>query len=113
MKHLFLQLLEMGHFQSLCSLQNQTLKFQEKWVFYIGQITDLIEDDEEICFDVEFYRQSRKCPGRLIKSASEDSKSHEKFYCDVPAQTITTSGTIKRVQSMLKYPIDLDGYKFQ
>ena len=33
---------------------------KNKWVFYVGQIKYRIEDDEETCNDVDFYRQSSK-----------------------------------------------------
>lgn len=86
---------------------------ENKWVFYVGQIKERIKDEEETCYDVDFYRQSKKLPGRFVKPANEDRAKvmkNEIVMC-LP-KPITTGGT-KRVQSMLKFPLNLEEYKCQ
>ncbi|KAK3885035.1 hypothetical protein Pcinc_010690 [Petrolisthes cinctipes] len=70
-------------------------KSKNKWLFYVGLITKIFTEDGETSYDVDFYRQSKKCLGKFVKPVCEGK-----------------AGT-KRVQSMLQFPVNLDQYKCQ
>lgn len=60
---------------------------ENKWVFYVGQIKERIKDEEETCYDVDFYRQSKKLPRRFVKPANEDRAKVMKNEIVMSAQT--------------------------
>lgn len=86
---------------------------KNKWLFYVGQIGDKFTDNDEKCYEVDFYRQSKKCPGKFIKPPCEDKAKVMRSDILMCLPNPVSSGGTKRMQSMIHFNVDLEQYKCQ
>ncbi|XP_066982842.1 uncharacterized protein [Macrobrachium rosenbergii] len=86
---------------------------KNKWLFYVGQIGDKFTDNDEKCYEVDFYRQSKKCPGKFIKPPCEDKAKVLRSDILMCLPNPVSSGGTKRMQSMIHFNVDLEQYKCQ
>ena len=73
-------------------------------------VANIVEKNEDGDYEVQFFRQSSKVPGKLVKPNEEDTSIVQRediVFCLPPPSSV---GDTKRMQSMLRFPVGLDEF---
>lgn len=79
-----------------------------KKLYYVAKICDKFSEDDNLLFDVEFFRQTRKMKGRFIQPEVKDWSRIAKTDIVMCLPKPLTAGGTKRVASMIQFGIDLE-----
>ena len=73
-------------------------------------VANIVEKNEDGNYEVQFFRQSSKVPGKFVKPIEEDTSIVQRkdiVFCLPPPSSV---GATKRIQSMLRFPVNIDKF---
>ena len=73
-------------------------------------VANIVEKNEDGNYEVQFFRQSFKVPGKFVKPIEEDTSIVQRkdiVFCLPPPSSV---GATKRIQSMLRFPVNIDKF---
>ena len=79
-------------------------------MYYVGKVLQQFGNNN---YEIDFYRQYRKMPGRFTKPPMEDLAEILRNDIIMVLPEPTSTGGTKRVASMLQFPVDLQDYNCQ
>ena len=71
-------------------------------------VAEVIDKD-----DHEFFRQSRKCPGKFVKPVTDDIANIDRDGVVMCLSAPNASGCTKRAQSIMTFSVDLTRFNCQ
>ena len=73
-------------------------------------VANIVEKNEDKNYEVRFFRQSSKVPGKFVKPIEEDTSMVQRkdiVFCFPPPSSV---GGTKRIKSMLRFLINIDKF---